>query len=169
MTENNISGTLTLDVSNGTYLLTATIPITIRSIGNSINSIIGLDDYTYATIYDGVNFKMYFPYPVNTSGIHNIYIKTNFCTSNQKLGGSNTSQILTSIPVQVEPFGIIQYSNYENTETIIRDKDLDFLAIELLDDNMNHINFNGLNWTIRLEIKSINKFNPNETNIFSFE
>jgi hypothetical protein len=69
----------------------------------------------------------------------------------------------------VEPFGIIQYSNYENTETIIRNKDMDFLSIELLDDNLNHIDFNGLDWTIRLEIKSVNKYNPNDTNIFSWE
>ena len=40
--------------------------------------------------------------------------------------------------------------------------------IKLLDDNLNHINFNGLDWSICLEIKSINKFNPNHTNIFSW-
>jgi hypothetical protein len=169
MTENNILGTLTLDISNGKYLLTATQNIIIRTTTNNINSIIGLDNSTYTTINNGTNFKIYFPYPVNTGGIHNIFIKSNFSTSNQKYGGNNTSQILTSIPIQVEPFGIIQYSNYENTETIIRNKDLDSLIIELLDDNLNHINFNGLNWTIGLEIKSVNKFNPNDTNIFSWE
>ena len=169
MTENNILGTLTLDISNGKYLLTATQNIIIRTTTNNINSIIGLDNSTYTTINNGNNFKIYFPYPVNTGGIHNIFIKSNFSTSNQKYGGNNTSQILKSIPIQVEPFGIIQYSNYENTETIIRNKDLDSLIIELLDDNLNHINFNGLNWTIGLEIKSVNKFNPNDTNIFSWE
>ena len=169
MTENNILGTLSLDVSNGKYLLAATQNIIIRTTTNNINSIIGLDNSMYTTIFDNVNYKIYFPYPVNTGGIHNIFIKTNFSTSHQKFGGVNTSQLLATIPVQVEPFGIIQYSNYENTETIIRNKDLDFLTIELLDDNLNPINFNGLNWSIGLEIKSVNKFNLNETNIFSWE
>jgi hypothetical protein len=169
MTENNILGKLTLDSSNGKYLLTATQNIIIRNTTNNIYSIIGLDNSTYNTVNDGTNYKIYFPYPVNTGGIHNIFIKTNFNTSNQKFGGYNTSQILTSIPVQVEPFGIIQYSNYENIETIIRNKDMDFLTIELLDDNLNSINFNGLNWTIKLEIKSVNKYNANDTNIFSWE
>ena len=91
-------------------------------------------------------------------------------TSNLKLGGSkNDSQVLKTIAVQVEPFGIIQYSNYENIETIIRNKDMDYLEIELLDDNGNYINFNNLDWTICLEIISVNKFNPNDTNIFSWE
>jgi hypothetical protein len=169
MTENNILGTLTSDVSTGKYLLTSTQNITIINTTNNINNIIGLGNSTYTTVFDMTNYKMYFPYPVNTGGIHNIFIKTNFNTSNQKFGGNIASHILTSIPVQVEPFGIIQYSNYENTETIIRNKDMDFLSIELLDDNLNHINFNGLDWTIRLEIKSVNKYNPNDTNIFSWE
>jgi hypothetical protein len=169
MTENNILGTLTLDVSTGKYLLTSTQNITIINTTNNINNIIDLDIVAYTTVFDVTNYKMYFPYPVNTGGIHNIFIKTNFNTSNQKFGGNIASHILTSIPVQVEPFGIIQYSNYENTETIIRNKDMDFLSIELLDDNLNHIDFNGLDWTIRLEIKSVNKYNPNDTNIFSWE
>jgi hypothetical protein len=149
--------------------LTSTQNITIINTTNNINNIIDLDIVAYTTVFDVTNYKMYFPYPVNTGGIHNIFIKTNFNTSNQKFGGNIASHILTSIPVQVEPFGIIQYSNYENTETIIRNKDMDFLSIELLDDNLNHINFNGLDWTIRLEIKSVNKYNPNDTNIFSWE
>ena len=169
MTENNILGVLSLDVSNGKYILTATQNITVRTTTNNINKIIGLDNSTYTTIFDITDYKINFPYPVNTSGIHNIFIKTNFNTSNQKFGGYVTSHILTSIPVQVEPFGIIQYSNYENTETIIRNKDMDFLSIELLDDNLNYINMNGLDWTIRLEIKSVNKYNQNDTNIFSWE
>ena len=167
-TDNNILGTLSLDVSTGKYLLTATQSITIKNTTNNIYKIIGLDESTYTTIYNGTNYLMYFPYPVNTGGIHNIYIKTNFLTENRKYGGGNESHILKTIPIQVEPFGIIQYTNFENTETIIRNKDLDYLIIELLDDNLNHINFNGLDWSISLEIKSINKFNPNDTNIFSW-
>lgn len=168
-TDNNLSATLSLDISNGKYILTATHNITIRTMINSINSIIGLDSSNYTAIYDGSSYLIYFPYPINTAGTHNIYIKTNLITTNQKYGGQKESHILKTIPIQVEPFGIIQYTNFENTETIIRNKDTDYLLIELLDDNLNHINFNGLDWSICLEIKSINKFNTNDTNIFSWQ
>ena len=169
-TDNNISASLTLNTSTGTFLLTSTVNVTIANTANNINSIIGLDTSTYNSIYDGTSYNISFPYPVNTGGIHNIYIKTNLLTSNLKFGGSNNdSHVLKTIAVQVEPFGIIQYSNYENIETIIRNKDTDYLEVQLLDDNGNYLNFNNLDWTICLEIKSVNKFNPNDTNIFSWE
>jgi len=60
MAENNILGTISLDVSNGKYLLTATQNIIIRNTTNNINSIIGLDNSTYTTIFDNVNYKIYF-------------------------------------------------------------------------------------------------------------
>jgi len=169
-TDNNINASLTLNTSTGSYSLTSTVNITITNTTNNIYSVIGLDSSTYNGIYNGTSYNISFPYPVNTGGIHNIYIKTNLLTSNLKLGGNNNdSHVLKTIAVQVEPFGIIQYSNYENIETIIRNKDTDYLEIELLDDNGNYINFNNLDWTICLEIKSVNKFNPNDTNIFSWE
>ena len=170
LTDNNISASLTLNTSTGRFLLTSTVNVTIANTANNINSVIGLDTSTYNGIYDGTSYNISFPYPVNTGGIHNIYIKTNLLTSNLKLGGDNNdSQVLKTIAVQVEPFGIIQYSNYENIETIIRNKDTDYLEVQLLDDNGNYLNFNNLDWTICLEIKSVNKFNPNDTNIFSWE
>jgi len=100
-TDNSILGTLSLDVSTGKYILTATQNITINYTINNIYKIIGLDDSTYTTIYDGNNYIMNFPYPVNTGGIHNIYIKTNLLTENRKYGGSNESHILKTIPVRL--------------------------------------------------------------------
>jgi hypothetical protein len=171
MTDNNILATLSLNTCDGTYILSSSSPISINTtISNCINSIIGLDVGTYIGIINGTKYIINFVYPVNTGGIHNIFIKTNLLTNNLKCGGyNNNSHILKSIPVNVEPFGIIQYSNYENVETIIRNHDTDYLEIELLDDYGNYIDFNGLDWSISIEIKSVNKFIMNDSKLFSWE
>ncbi len=155
MTDNNINATLYFDSSNGKYSLKSNNSFTVKE--SNIYKIIGLEKGNYNGIINLESnlFELYFTYPVNTGGIRNIYIKTNLITENRQLQ-SNNNGILKSLPVNVPPYGIIMYNNNENISSIVKNKDLSYLDIELLDDEGNYIDFNGFNWSICLEIQ-INK------------
>jgi hypothetical protein len=149
---NNILGTLfTFNPSIGKYILTSSQYFTIFV--SSIRSIIGLDDNIYSGIFNGVQYSLTFPFPVNTGGVKNIFIKTNIITSNiNTYDGSN--MILKSIPVNVPPYGQIFYNNIEGIETIIKNRELNQLDIQLVDDDNNLIDFNNINWSICISILS---------------
>lgn len=166
LAENNINALFILDNSTGKYSLSSSNSISINK--STIYKIIGIDSNSYTGIFDNITAKYYinFPYPVNTGGIRNIYIKTNLITNNLNLL-NNDSSILKSIPVNVPPFGIIQYSNIENIETFVKNRETDYLEILLTDDDDNLINFNNLDWSICIELKItkqliINNFNLDE-------
>ena len=50
------------------------------------------------------------------------------------------------------------FNNNENIETLIKNRETEYLEVELLDDDGNLINFNNQNWTICIEIKAIKQF-----------
>jgi hypothetical protein len=164
MTENSINGLFILDTSTGKYILSSSSPISINS--STIYKIIGIDNASYIGIFDNTTLKYYIycHYPVNTGGIRNIYIKTNLITSNLNLN-NNDSSIIKSIPINVPPFGIIMYSNTENIESFIKNRETDYLEIQLIDDDNNLINFNNLEWTICLELKITKQFIINNLNL----
>jgi len=64
----------------------------------------------------------------------------------------------TSVPVNVPPFGIIMYNNNENIETLVKNRETDYLEVELQDDDGNLINFNNQDWTICIEIKATKQY-----------
>ena len=96
-----------------------------------------------------------------------LLLKSNLITNNvHTFKGDST--ILKSIPVSVPPFGIIQYVNNENMETVIKNRELNNIDIQLLDDDANLINFNNIDWSICLEIKTISQLSYNYNNINEF-
>jgi hypothetical protein len=165
--ENTINVSLTFNSSNGKYSFQSSAAFTIFS--GSIYKVIGLDiNSNYNGLFNATTelYEMTFPYLVNTSGTKNIYIESNFITDNlQTL--SNKNGILKSIPVNVPPYGIIMYNNNENLETIIKNRDVPYLEISLLDEDGNLIDMNGLDWSISLEIKTTKQFLPNTTNLIN--
>lgn len=167
LTKNNIQASISLDTSTGKYLLTSNNPITINS--STIYKIIGLDDFLIHGILNPTTSKyiINFAYPVNTGGIRNIFIKTNLITNNLNLR-NNDSSVIKSIPVNVPPFGIIQYNNTENLESIIRNRETDVLEIELVDDEGYEINFNNLEWSLCLELKMTKQLLFNNSSLDDF-
>lgn len=167
LSQNGITASFTFNTSNGKYSITSSSPFTIQSA--TIYGVIGLDKNTnYNGIFNGVTqlYQITFPYLVNTGGSKNIYVESNFITDNfQTL--SNKNGILKSIPINVPPYGIIMYNNNENLETIVKNRDLPYLEISLLDDDGNLIDFNGLDWNICLEIKTTKKYFANTINLIN--
>lgn len=154
------TGKYTLISDNSFYIDTST----------TISKIVGLEQgYSYNAIFDFATsqYILEFPYLVNTAGIRNIFIKTNLITNNYSLY-SGDSTILKSIPVNVPPYGIIIYNNNENIETIVKNRELNNIEIQLIDDEGFYIDFNNLDWSICIEIKTISQLTINNYNINDF-
>jgi len=164
-TENNIQASLNLINSNGKYYIESNSPITIGL--SSIHKILGLAYSSYTGIFNSGKYYIYFDYPCNTSGIKNIFIKSNIITKNLRVK-NNDSNILKSIPVNVEPYGIIMFDNLSNTESIIRNRETDYIEIELLDDENYYIDFNNIDWSLCLEIKTIKELKINNIDLDEF-
>lgn len=170
LVENSINAELELNTSNGKFKLISNTFISINS--STSYKIFGLDKNTnYNGIFNNIDNKYYinFSYPCDTSGISNIHIKTNIMTKNLNVY-NNDSHILKSISVNVSPFGIINYMNSNSSnEFIIRNRETDYLQIQLLDNEGNFIDFNNIDWFLCIEIKSIKEFkNDNFDDFLTF-
>jgi len=145
---------MTLNLTNGKYTLTSTTIFNINVSVSNIYKILGFENSIYNGIFDGSNFVLDFPYPANFMGIRNIFIKMNNLILDNLNLTTNDKATLKSIPVNVPPFGVIMYNNNENTETLIKNPETDYLQLQLTDDDNNLINFNNLEWSICIEIKT---------------
>ena len=77
------------------------------------------------------------------------------------------STLLSIIPIDQPAFALITYNNFTNTKNIIKNKTLDKIEILIKGEDENFINFNNIDWTMKLKIDITRKYNiydniPNE-------
>jgi hypothetical protein len=166
LSDNSIDASFSFDNRTGRFNVVSS---NLFSIGNTstICKSLGLQDGSnYVGIFDFVNSQYYLeaPFLANLSGTNNIFIKTNLITNNYNTFNDDIT-ILKSIPVNVSPFSIIMYNNTENIETIVKNRDLNYLEVELVDDIGNLVNFNNIDWNICLEIKSVHQLQQYNFNL----
>ena len=53
--------------------------------------------------------------------------------------------------------GIVFYNNISHYKSIIKNKELSCITIEIQDDSKNLINFNNIDWTMTLQIDLVNE------------
>jgi hypothetical protein len=160
---------LSFENSTGKYTLISTNYFYIAS-SSTIAKVLGLEKgFNYNSIFDFASsqYILEFPYLVNTAGIRNIFIKTNLITNNYSAYNGD-SMVLKSIPVNVPPYGIIIYNNNENIETMVKNRELNNIQLQLIDDEGFYIDFNNLDWSICIEIKTISQLTINNYNINDF-
>jgi hypothetical protein len=149
--------TITLNSSNGKFTLSYNASFSILAT-STINKIMG---FSKNITYTSTSNNIILPYPANFLGTNNIYVKS----PNLILENYNTSTkdyiTLSNIPVNVPPFGIIQYLNQTGSKNIVKNIQMDNLEIQITDDDNNLIDFNNLEWSITIEIESIMQFNYN--------
>ena len=152
-----INMTITLNSSNGKFTLKYNTSFTILQTSN-IYKIMG---FKINTSYISTENEIILPFPANFLGTNNIYIKC----PNLILDNYNTITkdyiTLLSIPVNVPPFGIIQYLNSSNISNLVKNIQLDNLEIKITDDDNNLIDFNNLEWNITIEIESVIQLTQN--------
>ena len=131
------------------------------SYGTTIGDILGLG------VGNANNFT--FPYPLNLLGKNKLFINSSNL-NNVAYTSHNTgfSTCICTIPVNVPPYGLIQYSSLtDQNKNILVNRVLDNIDIQVLDLNNNYVNFNNVNWSITLCL-SIEKIDANKFHIQSF-
>ena len=146
-----INMTIDLNSSNGKFTLNYNSPFTILQTSN-IYKIMGFKiDTSYISSSNSINL----PFPANFLGSNNVYIKCpNLILDNYNTITKDYTTLL-SIPINVPPFGIIQYLNSSNISNLVKDIQMNNLEVLITDDDNNLIDFNNLEWNITIEIDSI--------------
>jgi len=114
---------------------------TILSTG-TINKTLGFATGTNYTTTGGI---LNAPYPLNLLGILKLKITSlelltyNFDSS--VLGNLN---VLATIPIEAGTFGLIQYDNFANIQSIIKNTTIDSFDLQIYGDDGNLVNFNGI-------------------------
>lgn len=117
---------------------------------------------TNTNLYDELGLKDQIPTPYgytyecnnvcNLGGISNIYVRlTNLSFKNLDSRG-NISNVISTINVSAEPTYYIFYRPPEFLYFLINEQHINYLHIELTDDQGNDIVFNGCSWTLTLTI-----------------
>ena len=77
--------------------------------------------------------------------------------------------LLSIIPIDQPSYSLITYNSFTNTTNIIKNKTLDKIEILIKGEDENFINFNNIDWTMKLKIDITRKYIisdniPNENN-----
>jgi hypothetical protein len=140
ITISSVTGIIKLVRSGG-------LNFTILSTG-TINKTLG---FATGTNYTSVAGILNAPFPLNLLGLLKLKIASlelstyNFDSS--VLGNLN---IIATIPIEAGTFGLIQYDNFANIQSLINNKALDSFDLQIYGDDNNLVNFNGIDWNIVL-------------------
>ena len=116
----------------------------------SIGSILGFE---LNNTYNSSVGLLYATFPLNLLGYKRIEIYTqvlqtyNYSSLN---GGMNC--LLAIIPIDQPSFGLITYNNFTDTKHIINNTTLDSIDIQIKGEDENFINFNNIDWTMKLKL-----------------
>ena len=91
------------------------------------------------------------PYPLDLLGYKRLEIYTQgLNTYNYSSLHKGMSNLLCIIPIDQPAFGLITYNNFTDTKHIINNTTLDNIDIQIRGEDKNFINFNNIDWTMKL-------------------
>lgn len=93
---------------------------------------------------------------VNVNSIQYINVKLNINTNNITKYNVNDKNIICSIPVNINPYGVINYKNDNNFKVNTYRNEITEIILQFTDQNGNNINFNGVQWSMVLQLDIIN-------------
>jgi len=118
----------------------------------TINHVLGFSKTTNTT---SIANLLYGRDCVNLNQIRAINVEINFPTYNVNVAAPNENNILATIPVYVAPFSVITYQNPNNFRTNLYVNKLDQIQIQLLSNDGNLIDLNGINYQMTLQLDCI--------------
>ena len=62
------------------------------------------------------------------------------------------NSLLAVIPIDQPSFGLLTYNNFTNTQNIINNNTLDSIDIQIKGEDENFINFNNIDWTMKIKL-----------------
>ena len=158
ITISKITGKITFTYNNSFIIYT--------NIDNSIGIILGFE---LNNVYNSTN-SLTCPYPLNLLGYKRLEINTqDIQTLNYSSANNSMSTLLSIIPIDQPPWGLIAFNNYTDTKNIIKNKTIDKIEIIIRAEDKTLINFNNIDWTLKLKIDITRKYiisdKSNENNI----
>ena len=156
---NKISGLLTMVLASATYNISFSV------LPSTISKVIG---FAPLSTYISTALSLTAPFPVSLLTIKKLKVCSSML-STQSLDSNNlgTINLLNTIPVNAPAYSIITYENKQAYGPILRNKIIDYIDIQILDDNNNFINFNNVDWTITLSMTIFRKRDKHSNNQFS--
>ena len=163
ITFNNTTGKVSFLITSGTNPLNTTINFSTGSNTNSnIHNFIGFsnNDVSFTETSNATSDRIV----DMADGLDGLHIKSNLVGTNvitTERGDSGSSELLV-IPIDLEPYSILYYSELGNPFKHKLDKSsIRQIEIKITDTNDNVIDFNGLPYTFILQAEFM--FNPSST------
>jgi hypothetical protein len=149
----------------GKFTFTSTQPFSFLFTGSTIFEVIGLNKKSN---YSSTSNILVSEFPASLQTVK----KLKFCSSalatnsvGSYTGGS--SSLFGIVPVNGVPFGIIQYNNSSGRSSLLKNKVIDSIDIQILNENNQFINFNNIEWAITLAITTTRKLIEKDNKNFS--
>lgn len=139
------SFTITLSVING--VLTFTNPSSFTIFNNAQSKLAPILGFTAAS-NASVFSTLIASFPLNLLGIIRLNINSSQIISSNYTSKSGSSNMLSTLPVDVASFGLILYENKSNVRQIIRNTDINQIDIQITDQFGNLVNFNNQDWIL---------------------
>lgn len=140
ITYNNINNKITFTYTSSFYI----------SSSSTISEIIGFVKET--DHYSDVNFTLTSVNNINMHPIKCINIVSNLMTFNINKSFVNNNSILCCIPINSQPYSLIEYHNNNNFRVNLFVNTISTIRIKLIDDNGNLLNLNGLNFSLTIQL-----------------
>ena len=157
---------MTITTSRITGIMTFTSTSAIAFSFGGLSTIFSILGFVFSTTYNSVTNKIIAPYPLNLLGIKRLQINSSALSTNTydstTLGVSSN---MASVPVNVASFGLIDYVNTSNSFPILTAKNVTYIDIQIVDENRNLVNFNGIDWTITIQLNIFRKATKYSNNL----
>lgn len=151
---------VTLTPANGKLLFTAAASVDVLMTAltpsgdpNFIFRILGFPNAGY--VQSGTSIVP--AYPLNLLGVNRLAIRSSKLLINSfNSVTANLGITLATIPVDVPAFSLINYTNQTDlNKAALQIKIIDLIDIQIVDEDNNPINFNGIDWTMTLVLENI--------------
>ena len=163
---NTVNGILSFINGSSTF----DYAIQANNFGSTLANILGIGNTAVInSILVQSNSSTILPYPLNLLGKSKLLINsTNLNNVAYTSFGLGFTTTIATIPVNVPPYSLIQYSTYvDQQKNILTNRVLDNIDIQILDTDNKFINFNNVDWSLTL-VLSIEKMDANKFHIQSF-
>jgi hypothetical protein len=108
-------------------------------------------------IYNSSILKsLIFPLQLNLASVQLIKVATNYNSGSISNLNDHDMRVLCSFPVSSSPYSLITYTNDNNYRIDLNNNTFNSITIKILDQNEQPINFNGLHFSLTMQLDFIN-------------
>jgi hypothetical protein len=153
---------LNLNTATGIFTLSYTSNFTINNT-STCYKILGLAKNTN---YTSVSNSLTFPFPCNFLGVNRLKINSSILINNNiDTNNNGRNNLLTTIPINNAQYGLVVYQNVINFKCIFPNVSLDYIDIQITDEDDNELDFNNIPVYITIQIDSIREQLPDDSNL----